>query len=137
MFIGIQAALVLVGLFFMARGRFDVGGREVGNPIASLVGIVLIAQLPLALLIGIVLALTDGPAAPAMTIPTRAGEPVAVKTVAAASSADGNWWIDPLVTCGAVLLAAGMTAIALQTEEENQDVFAELQPTDHVGPAAP
>ena len=79
MFIAVQVALVVAGLYIMSRGRFEIGGRVVTNPSASLIGIVLTAQFPVALLLGIVLALTDGPApAAAPPIPTHAGEPAPV-----------------------------------------------------------
>jgi hypothetical protein len=129
MFIGVQIALVVVGLFIMSRGRFSVGGREVGNPIASLVGIVLAGQLPFALLVGIVLSLTDGPPAmTAMQIPTRAGQPVQFVNVPVSQPANEYWWVDPLITCGAVLAAAGLTAMALREANETDDVIASLRP---------
>jgi hypothetical protein len=128
MFIGIQIALVVVGLYIMSRGRFAIGDREVGNPVASLIGIVLVAQLPLALLAGIVLGLTDGaPATTAVQVPTRAGQPVQVKHVPVAGSSDTNWWVDPLITCGAVLVAAGLAAIALRAANDTEDAFASLR----------
>jgi hypothetical protein len=133
MFIGIQIALLALGLFIMVRGRFSVGDREVGNPVASLVGIILIGQLPLALLITIVLALTAEPdATSSIAIPTRAGQPATPTPVAVAgtSPVHDNWWVDPLVSCGAVLLAAGMTAIALRAGNETDDVYASLGPAD-------
>ncbi len=131
MFISVQIALVVVGLFLMSRGRFSIGDREVGNPMASLVGIVLVAQLPLALLISIAIGLTDGPAlTTAAPIPTRAGQPVQMVQVPVSGSADGNWWVDPLVTCGAVLAAAGLTAIALRSANETEDILASLRPAE-------
>lgn len=130
MFIGIQVGLVVVGLFIMSRGRFSVGGREVSNPVASLVGIVLAGQLPFALLISIVLGLTDGPATTAVPIPTRAGQPAVFSPVASARSTDDNWWVDPLVTCGAVLAAAGLTALALREANVTDDVIASLRPAE-------
>lgn len=130
MFIGVQVMLVVVGLFLMSRGRFSIGDREVGNPIASLVGIILAAQLPLALLIGIVLGLTDGPPPPTIVIPTRAGQPPAIPTVVATKQADDNWWVDPLVTCSAILVAAGLTGVALKSATETEAVLASLQPAD-------
>jgi len=116
MFIAVQVALAVIGLFIMTRGRFEVGDRAVTNPVASLVGIVLIAQLPVALLIGILLALNDGPA----LIPVPGDTPVRPE--------DAYWWIDPLVTCGAVVMAATVTAIALRAENEAEDVYASLHP---------
>jgi hypothetical protein len=130
MFISVQVALMVVGLFIMSRGRFTIGGREVGNPVASLVGMILAAQLPAALLIGIVLGLIDGPSAPPVVIPTRAGQPPVVSNVVAARPANDNWWVDPLVTCGAVLAAAGLTALALRAANETEEVFASLRPAD-------
>jgi hypothetical protein len=131
MFIGIQFVLVVVGLFIMSRGRFSIGDREVGNPVASLVGIVLAAQLPLALLVSIVLGLTDAPpVTKAVQVPTRAGQPVQVVHVPVPGSANDNWWVDPLITCGAVLVAAGLTAIALRAANETEDVFASLRPAE-------
>src|SRR5438067_439197 len=115
MFIAVQVALLVLGLYIMSRGRFAVGDREVANPLASVIGIVLAAQLPIALLIGIVLSLTAEPSAPPIALPTRAGEPVAVVTVAAPRSANDHWWVDPLITCGAIVFAAGLTALGLQT----------------------
>jgi len=135
MFIGIQAALVVIGLFIMVRGRFSIGGREVSNPVASLVGIILAAQLPLALLIGIVLRLTDGPTATtSVQIPTRAGQPVQVVNVPVPHAVDENWWVDPLITCVAVLAAAGLTAMALREANEAEEVFASLRPVDDAAP---
>jgi hypothetical protein len=130
MFLAVQIALLAVGLYVMSRGRFEIGGREVANPIASMVGIILAAQLPIALLISIVLGLTDGPAANPVAVPTRAGEAAPVATVAAPRSADDNWWVDPLITCGALVLAAGLTGIALRSADETEDLYASLSPAD-------
>jgi hypothetical protein len=130
MFIAIQVALLIAGLYIMSRGRFEIGDRTVNNPVASLVGIVLAAQLPLALLIGIVLGLLDGPGTNTVQIPTRAGTPVQVQVNAPSRSNDDNWWVDPLVTCGAIVLSAAMIAIALRTENETEDVYASLGPAD-------
>jgi hypothetical protein len=128
MFIGIQIALVVVGLFIMSRGRFAIGDREVGNPLASLIGIVLTAQLPLALLAGIALGLTENtPPTTAVPIPTRAGQPVQFKNVPVSESADTNWWVDPLITCGSVLVAAGLAGIALRAGNDTEDAFASLR----------
>jgi hypothetical protein len=136
MFIVIQIALVLVGFVFMARGKFTIGDREVTNPVASLVGIILVAQLPLALLLGITLNLTDGtPATTAVQVPSRAGQPVQVVNVPVSGSASEYWWVDPLITCGAVLAAAGLTGIALRSANETEEVFARLGPADtHAAP---
>jgi hypothetical protein len=130
MFLAVQIALLVVGLYVMSRGRFEIGGREVGNPIASMVGIILAAQLPIALLISIVLGLTEGPTAEPIAVPTRAGEAAPVVTVAGPRSADDNWWVDPLITCGALVLAAGLTGIALRSADEADDVYASLGPAD-------
>jgi hypothetical protein len=130
MFIAVQVALLIAGLVIMTRGRFEIGGREIANPIASMVGIILVAQMPIALAISIVLGLTDGPGADAIAIPTRAGEAVAVQTVAPPRSSTDNWWVDPLITCGAVVLAAGLTGIALRSADDTADIYASLSPTD-------
>jgi hypothetical protein len=133
MFIAIQVVLVALGLFIMARGRFPVGDREVTNPVASLVGIILIAQLPLALLLSIGLAFAVEPeSVPTVAIPTRAGQEAPTAQVAAPGSSPVTsvWWVDPLVTCLAVLLATGMTAIALRAGNETEDVYASLNPAD-------
>jgi hypothetical protein len=130
MFIAIQVMLLVVGLYIMSRGRFDIGDRTVGNPVASLVGIVLAAQLPVALLIGIVLGLTDGPGANAVQVPTRAGSPVPVQAIAPSRSIDDNWWVDPLVTCSAIVLCSAMIAISLRNENDTDDVYASLSPAD-------
>jgi hypothetical protein len=135
MFIAVQVGLLVLGLYLMSRGRFHIGNREVANPMASVIGIVLIAQLPIALLIGIVLGLTAEPPAPAIAVPTRAGEVAPVVTVAPPRSTNEDWWVDPLITCGAVVLAASLTALALQTSNETEDVFARLQSSG--GDAAP
>jgi hypothetical protein len=133
MFIGIQVGLVVVGLYVMIRGRFDLGDREVTNPIASLVGIVLVAQLPLALLISIALRFTDVASPAAAPVPSRAG--TAPATVAAATpEEDPNWWVDPVITCGALLLAAGMTAVGMRSDDEYRDVYASLKPAPDAGP---
>jgi hypothetical protein len=120
----------------MARGRFTIGDREVTNPVASLVGIILVAQLPLALLLSITLNLTDGtPATTAVQVPSRAGQPVQVVNVPVSGSASEYWWVDPLITCGAVLAAAGLTGIALRSANETEEVFARLGPADtHAAP---
>jgi hypothetical protein len=129
MFIAVQVALLIVGFYIMFRGRFEIGGREISNPIASMVGIILVAQMPIALLISIVLGLTDGPSGTAVAVPTRAGEAAPVVTVAT-RSADENWWVDPLITCGAFVLAAGLTGIALRSADEAEDLYASLGPVD-------
>ncbi|HEY1378536.1 MAG TPA: hypothetical protein VGF55_17180 [Gemmataceae bacterium] len=114
MFIAVQVMLAVVGLFIMIRGRFDIGDRPVTNPIASLVGIVLTAQLPIALLIDISMGLAEGSTAGADGAP----------------AADANWWIHPLVTCLSVLLAGGLTGIALRTDADADDVYASLDPAE-------
>lgn len=130
MFLGIQIGLVAVGLYVMVRGRFDIGGREVGNPIASLVGIILIGQLPLALLLGIVLSLTAEPSTPPLEVPTRAGEAAPTAAVAAPRTGNENWWIDPLITCSAVLAAGGLTGLALRAAVETDEILARLSSAD-------
>ena len=130
MFLAVQVVLLIIGLVLMTRGRFEIGGREITNPIASMIGIILVAQLPIALLIGIVMGLTDGPSDPPITLPTRAGEAAAAVTVAAPRSANDNWWVDPAVTCTALLIAAGLTGIALRTADEAEDIYASLKPAD-------
>ena len=79
MFIAVQVVLLLVGLYIMTRGRFQIGDRTINNPIASLVGIVLIAQLPIALLISIVLGLTTEPSGTPVLIPTRAASTMSAR----------------------------------------------------------
>src|SRR5262245_39883628 len=91
MFIAIQVGLLIAGLVIMTRGKYGVAGRVVTNPIASMVGIILAAQLPIALLISIILGLTEGPDAPAVVVPTRAGSAEAVQAVAAPRSASDHW----------------------------------------------
>jgi hypothetical protein len=130
MFIAVQIALLVLGLYIMTRGRYEFAGREVTNPMASMVGIVLVGQLPIALLISIVLGLTAEPSTPPMTLPTRAGEVAPSVTVAAPRSTNDFWWVDPLITCGALMLAAGMTAVGLTAAHENDDVYASLRPAD-------
>ena len=115
MFIGIEVMLAIVGLAVLFRGRFEIGDREVANPVATLVGLVLTAQLPLALFFDIVMRLT-----------ADIGE-----------EADANWWIHPLFTCAAVLTAAGITAAALRADDEVQDVYANLAPPPADTPAPP
>jgi len=129
MFLAVQVALAALGLVVMTRGRFRVGDRSVTNPIASLVGIILTAQLPLALLIGIVLGLTDepGPAAaqsagPVVVPYQPPGQPVVVPPPTVARDESANWWVDPLITCMAMLMAAGVTAIGMRAD----DTAAEL-----------
>jgi len=130
MFLAVQVVLLIVGLVLMTRGRFEIGGREITTPIPSMIGIIRVAQLPIALLISIVIGLTDGPSAEAITVPTRAGEAAPAVTVAAPRSANDNWWVDPAITCTALLIAAGLTGIALRTADEAEDIYASLGPPD-------
>jgi hypothetical protein len=130
MFLAVQLALLAAGLYIMIRGRYVIGGREVTNPMASMVGIVLIAQMPIALLISIILGLTAEPTTPPITLPTRAGEVAPTVAVAAPRTGAEYWWIDPLITCGALVMAAGMTAVGLTASHENDEVYASLRPAD-------
>jgi hypothetical protein len=84
-------------------------------------------------LVSISFAIVDGPASD-VQIPTRAGEPVAVPKSVTVRAAENNWWVDPLVTCGAILAAAGMTAIGMRAEDEHQDIMARLAPTERANP---
>jgi hypothetical protein len=129
-FTAIQVGLLVAGLVIMSRGKYGIAGRVVTNPIASMVGIILAAQLPIALLISIILGLTEGSSDPPVVVPTRAGSAEAVQTVAAPRSASDHWWVDPLITCGALVMAAGLTAIAMQSAEENDVVYASLIPAE-------
>jgi hypothetical protein len=129
MFLAILVTLAVIGMYVMTRGRFEIGNREISNPLASRVGIVLIAQLPIALAIGIVVGLTGEPGGPAVAIPTRAGEPVAAVTVAPRTG-DEHWWVDPLITCGAVVLAAGLTGVGLKSADETENLYASLNAAD-------
>ena len=128
MFIAVQLVIVAVGLFIMTRGRFSIGGREVGNPIASIgrhrAGDPVAARVDRS---SIGLQLADGPpATTAMRLPTRAGQPVQIVHVPVAGAGDNYWWVDPLVTCAAVLIAAGLTGIALRAANDTEDVYASL-----------
>jgi Na+-driven multidrug efflux pump len=137
MFLAVQIVLVVVGLVILTRGRFQVAGQTVVNPIASLVGIILTAQLPLALLLGIVLTLTDEapaaaagqPAGPVVVPYQPPGQPIVVPPATpAAAKADPTaayWWVDPLITCLAVVMAAGLTGIGLRSDGEADELFAD------------
>jgi hypothetical protein len=130
MFIAVQIILVAFGLIIMSRGRFRIGDREVSNPIASLVGIILAGQLPLALLIGIVLGFSDGANSTTVAIPTRAGQAQMSMTISTPRSTADYWWVDPLITCGAFLAATGLTAMALREANDTEYVIASLHPAE-------
>jgi hypothetical protein len=129
MFLAIQVVLLAVGLVIMSRGKYEIAGRVIVNPIASLVGIILAAQLPIALIAWMVL-WTSEPAAPTVAVPTRAGEAAPVANVAPPRSVNENWWVDPLITCGALLAAAALTGIAMRTDSETEEVLAGLTPAE-------
>jgi hypothetical protein len=138
MFLAVQVCLVIAGLVVLFRGRFDFGDRVVGNPMASLIGLVLVVQLPLALVLWMMLWIGEPPAAATTVIPTRAGEAAPTVTVTTLKGlANEYWWVDPFVTCGAVIIAAVLTGIALRNENASDEVFETLGLTEPEGDAAP
>ena len=133
MFLAVQVGLVIAGLFILFRGRFEFAGRVIANPIASLVGLVLTAQFPIALVLWFALWLSE-PTPERTVLPTRAGDPVPTVTAPTRQPvADQYWWVDPFIACGSVVIAAVLTGIALSSESASDEVFetlAEMSPPD-------
>jgi hypothetical protein len=127
MFLAVQVCLVIAGVVILFRGRFNFGDRVVGQPMASLIGLVLVIQLPVALVLWMMLWIGEPPAAATKVIPTRAGEAAPTVTVSTLKGlADEYWWVDPFVTCGAVMIAAVLIGIALRNENASDEVFETL-----------
>jgi len=128
LFVVSMSLLGVSGLFILFRGRFEFGNRVIGNPIASLVGLVLTAQFPIALVLWLILWFSEP--APTVVIPTRAGEPAATSAVPPAQAlADQFWWVDPFIACGAVIIVAALTGIALRNENASDEMFETLAQT--------
>jgi hypothetical protein len=137
MFLAVQVGLVIAGLIVLFRGRFAFGGRVVGDPIASLIGLVLVVQLPLALVLWMMLWFSEPRTTATAVIPTHASE--ATPTVAVSTLkglADEYWWVDPFVTCGAIVIAAVLTGVALRNENASDEVFEALELTEPGADAA-
>jgi hypothetical protein len=101
MFFYFQAALVVVGAVILVRGlRF--GRQEVSSPIASLVGLLLVGQLPACLWLSFVFDLSDI---------FTAGEMMTA----------GSWWVDPLVTGAAFLIAGALVVVGLRDPKGPED----------------
>jgi hypothetical protein len=126
MFLAVQVGLVVAGLFILFRGKYEICGRVIANPIASLVGLVLTAQFPIALVLWFALWLSE-PAPTPVAVPTRAGDPVATVAVPEMKAVvDQFWWVDPFIACGSVIIAAALTAVALRNENASDEVFESL-----------
>jgi hypothetical protein len=108
MFFYVQAALALLGVFIILRGRFPLGQQVVTRPIAPMVGALLAAPVPVCLWIGFVVGASHafGPSAPG-------DEPSSVEDKILAVS-----WLDPLITAGFVSIAAVLAAVGRQDEED-------------------
>jgi hypothetical protein len=105
--LGAQVMLMGVGLWWMIAKRLHYGGYEIRTPVNFFMGILLFLQLPMCFFIG-----------------TSAGAAEAIRAVVAGQQAiDGKklqqkyWWIDPAVTGGAALLAAGIGLFTARPEK--------------------
>ncbi|MGL4550020.1 MAG: hypothetical protein ACRC33_02435 [Gemmataceae bacterium] len=102
----LQVVLAAAGVGILVSGRLPLGGREVRGPIASLIGGILAAALPLTVLL---LALY---AAPEMARHSNVGLDKAYRQASAA-----YWWIRPLMMLLTVGTAGGLAYLALCTEQ--------------------
>jgi hypothetical protein len=107
--LGAQVMLMGIGLWWMIAKRLHYDGYEIRTPANFFMGILLFFQLPMCFFIG-----------------TSAGAAEAIRAVVAGQQViDGKkmqqkyWWIDPAVTGGAVLLAAGIGLFSARPEKSN------------------
>jgi hypothetical protein len=119
----VQAVLAVVGIGIVVLGRFRLGRHEVGNPVAPVVGWVLVAPLPASVFLWVILgvgqaradvrsAVEDGARAQ-----NGAGRRAAARP--ASSSSDDYPWLAPLLSGLSLLIAGALTYIgAKETAEE-------------------
>ncbi len=107
--LGFQVMLMGIGLWWMIAKRLHYAGYEIRTPANFFMGVLLFFQLPMCFFIG-----------------TSAGAAEAIRGVVSRQQAvDGKklqqkyWWIDPAVTGGAVLVAAGIGLFTGRPEKSN------------------
>ncbi len=107
--LGTQVMLMGIGLWWMVAKRLNYAGYEIRTPANFFMGVILFFQLPMCFFIG-----------------TSAGAAESIRAIVAGQGVvDGKklhqkyWWIDPAVTGGAVLLAAGIGLFTVRPERSD------------------
>jgi hypothetical protein len=105
--LGFQVMLMGIGLWWMIAKRLNYAGYEILTPANFFMGALLFFQLPMCFFIG-----------------TSAGAAEAIRAIVSGhQTVDGKklqqkyWWIDPTVTGGAVVLAAGIALFSVRPEK--------------------
>lgn len=105
--LGFQVVIAGVGLWWMLAKRLHYAGYEIVTPSNFYMGVMLFFQLPMCFFVG-----------------TSAGAAEAIKAVVSRQpQVDAKkiqkkwWWIDPAITGGAVVLAAGIGVGTVRREK--------------------
>src|SRR5262245_15283302 len=118
-----EAVLTLLGLIILMRGRFRIGKQEVGNPIASLVGLLLTAILPACAIVSFALAVQE-------RVGLEGG-------LTHEQFQEKYWWLDPVVAGGLLLLAGLMAALGLCPEDPRLTTLPQSQEPASCEPPPP
>jgi hypothetical protein len=126
MFIYVQAVLAAVGAAIALRGRFPVGRREITNPVALTVGVLLLAPLLVCYWFGFIAEVFNAytSAWPSLA-PPKTPQPEAASLP----------WVDMMISLVSLMLAGGITAMSLQ--EEGLPKMGEPQPVPETSAEAP
>lgn len=107
--LGFQVVLMGVGLWWMIAKRLHYAGYEIRTPANFFMGVLLFFQLPMCFFIG-----------------TSAGAAEAIRAIVSGQQAVDSkkiqqkyWWIDPAVTGGALVFAAGIALFTVRPEKSN------------------
>src|SRR5436190_2127987 len=114
MFFVIQIVLALLGIILILCKRIRFGEQEIGSPLAQIIGGILVAPLPLSLWITIA---TKMPAAYQNAFQTTHNVVNGQSLEDQPPPEDPLWWVDPLLTCGCVIIAGVLTFIALKNND--------------------
>jgi len=114
MFFVIQIVLALLGLLLILCKRLRIGNQEIGTPMATVIGAILVAPLPLSLWLTITTKIPSN----FQTAFQTTHDLVTGRVLEAPPPPDDPlWWFEPVVTCGCVLAAGLLAFIALRNND--------------------
>lgn len=105
--LGFQVVFAGIGLWWMLAKRLHYAGYEIVTPSNFYMGVMLFFQLPMCFFVG-----TSAGAAESIKAVISRAPPVDAKKLQ-----KKWWWIDPAITGGAAVMAAGIGALSIRREK--------------------